>query len=305
MIWLLAACCLPMSVPEDSGFETTPTCFDRDSDGVITCIGDRGDCNDVSANITATYEGEEVCNGVDDDCDREVDEGVGYHPDVDGDGHGDAAIVRCESQAGDLRSGDDCDDLNPEAYEGHEEVCDGADNDCDRFVDEWLVGYPDTDGDGFGDENAPSCDGGDTDIGRDCDDLDAQTHPDASERCNEADDDCDGEIDEETQLWFDGDADSWGVAPTVNLEACAAGHATREGDCDDGDENAFPGAPETCEDVADLNCDGSVGSEDQDRDGSPACEDCDDTVWFIYPGAVETCGDGIDEDCDSEIDEDC
>ncbi|GDX82062.1 hypothetical protein LBMAG42_38730 [Deltaproteobacteria bacterium] len=305
MLWFLAACCLPFSFPVDTGLDSAPICFDRDGDGVETCLGERGDCNDFSANTVATYEGEEECNGVDDDCDLQVDEEVGWHPDADGDGHGDESVVRCEKQAGDVHNGDDCNDASAAAYEGKTEVCDGLDNDCDGYADEYLIWYPDQDGDGFGADAAPSCDPSGTQTPGDCDDLDDGVYPDASERCNGADDDCNGEIDEETTLWTDADLDGWGVDPSGQVEACAAGYSPKEGDCDDTEPLAYPGALETCEDTADLNCDGSVGSDDLDRDGSPACEDCDDSVWFIYPGATETCDDGIDEDCDGEIDEGC
>ncbi|MBN2494047.1 MAG: SUMF1/EgtB/PvdO family nonheme iron enzyme [Deltaproteobacteria bacterium] len=60
-------------------------------------------------------------DGIDQDCDgSDV-------TDADGDGH-DSIMVA---------GGDDCDDANPEAYPGHEEVCqDPSDNDCDGTVNE-------------------------------------------------------------------------------------------------------------------------------------------------------------------------
>ena len=57
MLWFLAACCLPFSHPVDTGIDSAPICFDRDGDGVETCVGDRGDCNDFSANTVATLSG--------------------------------------------------------------------------------------------------------------------------------------------------------------------------------------------------------------------------------------------------------
>jgi hypothetical protein len=300
---VLAGCCVPL--PDDSGLDSGLVCFDRDDDGVITCLGARGDCNDFSANITTTWQGEEVCDGEDDDCDGRIDDGVGFYTDEDGDGYGPEESVHCDKRQGDTREPGDCDDTNPNAHPGAVEVCDGVDNDCGGQVDEGLVGYPDADGDGYGDNDLPECGGGDTLVGGDCDDANALAFPGAVEVCNGADDDCDGESDEPTTRWTDGDGDGWGVEPSVEASPCAAGAAERLGDCDDADASTFPGAPETCEDLLDRNCDGSLGSDDADRDGYSACEDCDDSLWFVFPGAVETCGDGIDEDCDGEVDEDC
>jgi hypothetical protein len=59
---------------------------------------------------------DEVCDGVDNDCDGTVDDG-------DGDGDGSPACS-------------DCDDADPGAAPGLEEVCDGVDNDCDGTVDD-------------------------------------------------------------------------------------------------------------------------------------------------------------------------
>lgn len=66
---------------------------------------------------------EEICDGIDNDCDGETDEDLVI--DEDGDGFG--AEGSC-SFPGDLP---DCDDSDPEVYPGAEEICDGKDNDCD------------------------------------------------------------------------------------------------------------------------------------------------------------------------------
>ena len=51
---------------------------------------------------------------------------------------------------------EDCDDQDPTAGPGLEELCDGVDNDCDGDIDEGLTTawWPDEDGDGYGDEAA-------------------------------------------------------------------------------------------------------------------------------------------------------
>jgi hypothetical protein len=108
------------------------------------------------------------------------------------------------------------------------------------------------------------------------------------------------------------------------------GHAARScggTDCDDGDDDVFPGAVEVCDGV-DANC--VQGDEpwvrewrDADGDGygdpnqprqvsctlSPGfadnADDCDDQDAGRAPDAPEHCGDGIDQDCDLQVDEDC
>jgi hypothetical protein len=68
---------------------------------------------------------------------------------IDGDHDGFAPGV-CKT--GSNFQGGDCDDMEPTAYPGSSEYCDGVDNDCDSKVDEQAVKatcYPDADGDGF------------------------------------------------------------------------------------------------------------------------------------------------------------
>ncbi len=86
--------------------------YNKDTNGVIIARGD--DCNDNDPNI---YEGRtETCDGKDNDCDGEVDEGVSqkYYRDEDRDGFGDPVANRgtmaCHRPAGYVDNNEDCDD---------------------------------------------------------------------------------------------------------------------------------------------------------------------------------------------------
>ena len=158
----------------------------------------------------------------------------------------------------------------------------GGDSDSDQPLDE--------DGDGVTADT-------------DCDDLDPAIFPGADELCDERDNDCDGEIDEDAinpaTFYADKDGDGYG-ADDEPLKACVQpeGYVTPAGDCDDEDARFYPSAEESdCEDPNDYNCDGSVGYDDADADGFPACNDCNDKDGTISPDGLEVC-DGADNDCD-------
>jgi len=300
------------------------------------------DCDD--GNKLAFPENPEVCDGIDNDCDGAVDDGVGttYYPDADSDGYGDPAssITACDVPVGYVLDSTDCDDTNEKAYPGNVEVCDLADNDCDGDVDEGTqtTYYADVDEDGYGDPTgtqlACSLPTGYSEDDTDCDDARAETNPGAPELCNGFDDDCDGDIDEDsagdaTNWYADADGDTYGD-PNVFVTSCAppAGYVADGTDCDDGRADSNPGALEYCNGFDD-DCDGSVdeGSAvdattwyydaDGDAYGIPSVSvascsqpagyvadgtDCNDGRSASHPGATEYCN-GYDDDCDGTTDE--
>ncbi|HNH50214.1 MAG TPA: putative metal-binding motif-containing protein, partial [Myxococcota bacterium] len=142
----------------------------------------------------------------------------------------------------------------------------------------------------------------------DCNDADASIHGSATELCDGVDNNCDGAVDEgTTSLYYtDSDGDGYGD-PATGAPACEAetGQVSIALDCDDADNATYPGAPESCTEAVDRNCDGATGRTDADGDGFAACEECDDSNPAVNPGATESCDPAnIDEDCNGLADDD-
>nr|NIS36380.1 hypothetical protein [Actinomycetota bacterium]NIU22321.1 hypothetical protein [Actinomycetota bacterium]NIU70909.1 hypothetical protein [Actinomycetota bacterium]NIV58889.1 hypothetical protein [Actinomycetota bacterium]NIV90466.1 hypothetical protein [Actinomycetota bacterium] len=305
--------------------------IDRDGDGFVDaqCRNEGGsagtDCDDRDPRVGPLRT--EQCNGRDDDCDGEADEGVAIDGfvDMDADGRGDSsrAVRACGDAARFAAVGEDCDDADPEVHPAPTELCDGKDNDCDGTTDENagnVYWYVDADGDGYGEidgDPQPSCEpiAGRSILPTDCNDGDASVSPAATEVCNGVDDDCNGIADFVGPGGDLEDDDRDGV-PDVSCGGT---------DCDDQDPFAAPGFPELCNE-RDDDCDGMVDEGvtesdwyvDRDGDGYgdgapmtlcalgsgfvPRAGDCDDSDAGVAPGALEAC-DGIDQDCDGSIDE--
>ncbi|BAU47459.1 hypothetical protein SVA_0880 [Sulfurifustis variabilis] len=97
-------------------------CVDNDGDG----YSELEDCNDN--NVTINPAAAETCDGVDNNCNAQTDEGCQFCTDADNDGF--------YAQAG-CGSAVDCDDHNATTSPGAlEHSCDGKDNDCDGRIDE-------------------------------------------------------------------------------------------------------------------------------------------------------------------------
>jgi hypothetical protein len=200
--------------PTDTGDTGNPpnTGPDVDDDGDgFTENG--GDCDDLRDDVFPGAT--EVCDGVDQDCDVDIDEGTECFDD-DNDGFtedegdcndavpgvnpyasdlvGDTIDQNCDgvdgtdfdsdTYASEASGGSDCDDTDPTTYPNAAEVWyDGIDQQCDGVVED-----SDQDGDGYDAEIV----GGD-----DCADLDPAIHVDVLEdNTNGVDDNCNGLVDQ-------------------------------------------------------------------------------------------------------------
>ena len=144
-------CNIPANSPDGLGVcqkATSSQCYDGDSDGFFAGIGcesvDRADCDDTNPQVSPG--GVEVCNGIDDNCDGEIDANVAadgsVNPMADGERY-----RECPKQIG-ICSGArvECTDGAfpacvtgngyPANFEPNETSCDGIDNDCDAAADE-------------------------------------------------------------------------------------------------------------------------------------------------------------------------
>ncbi len=241
---------------------------DSDGDGVTPAAGD---CNDDSGStpVSGTLinpSATEVMDGVDNNCDGQIDEGF----DGDGDGYS-------------ITEGD-CDDTDSTIWKSialgiaHPEWDDGKDNNCDGSVDELL----DNDGDTF----TPV-------FGGDCNDNDAAVNPSAAEVPDGKDNDCNGTVDDYNAT-YDDDSDSY-MRPHTGFAGIYSG------DCDDTDAAINPGATEIPYDGIDQDCNGvdltDVDGDGYDTDTLIIGNDCDDNDPNVYPGSVEIPYNGVDEDC--------
>ena len=288
----------PYNGTDDDCDETTPD-DDLDGDGFVYA----DDCDDDAAETNP--DAIESCNGVDDDCNGSVDDAVGdtWHPDVDGDGYGDAAlgVQSCDGATGYVADATDCDDRDAGVNPGASELCNEVDDDCDGAVDEDVEDtfWADSDGDGAGDPavTTEGCEpsAGFVDNDNDCDDTTAAVGPNATEVCNELDDDCDGTTDEDdaadAATWYeDADSDTYGDpdSTTVSCEA-DAGWVGNDDDCDDSDADLNPDTVWYVDSDGDgYGGDITVASCEQPSnfvDDSSDCDDGDadlnpDTVWY-------------------------
>lgn len=249
-------------------------CVDADNDGYPSACDGATDCND-SSNLV--YPGAaELCDGLDNNCNGDKDEGLVALRYLDGDldtwGTGIATIVSiCPEPVGYAERGGDCQDALPAVNPGASEVCDGVDNNCNIMVDEGFVVtqfYLDRDQDLYGDTNSSttSCaaPAGYVAQSGDCDDTLGTVNPGQVELCDGIDNDCNRLVDEGLSAmtyYQDLDMDGYGDAATATVA-----------------------------------CGGQPGWVLDNLD-------CNDNAFFANPAGTEICSGGIDEDCDRLIDD--
>ena len=320
----------------DEGF------VDTDADSLKDCV-DTDDDNDGDldgidcgpTDKTVGSQAPEVCDGIDNDCNEEIDDGFGFL--TCGKGvclHKVALCLDGKLQACDPLEGiafevcdgldNDCDGLVdedlgssacgqgkcqhtvPNCQDGKpvicdpeegkdEEICDGIDNDCDLVVDE---GYPDSDADGLKDCLDPDDDNdGDAD-GIDCAPTNPAVNSKALEACNNLDDNCNEQIDEDLGQLACGTGECFHTVP-----ACLDGVVQQ---CD-----PLAGVSDEICDGMDNDCNGltddGLGTITCGKGAClheiPTCQDGQPGVCDPLAGATDETCDGLDNDCDGDVDE--
>ena len=207
----------------------------------------------------------------------------------------------------------DCNDEDVSISPNGLEIINDIDDDCNGVIDDHTSIYDD-DGDCYCEEapcigswsNCDSIEGGD------CDDEVFEYHPFADEYCDFLDNDCDGEIDENTAVdapsWYeDSDGDGYGN-PNTAVFSCQmlSGLVANGDDCNDADPSINPAISETVNGVDD-DCNTLIDDQTNvyDDDGDGFTEDggdCNDADPNTYPNATEI-PNGLDENCNGLIDD--
>lgn len=210
----LFANCVVFADRDGDGFGSEKKVFDYDCPGDVPVGYSRkgGDCNDNNRYVNP--KAEELCNGIDDNCDKIIDPENAkdcnrYYKDLDSDGFGtDGYRCLCVSE-GDFRALEmgDCNDSNSKIHPETREVCNDLDDNCNGEVDEGenVSGcrpfYLDSDGDGFGSGDDSKCLCKPLGLFRaektgDCNDNNPAIYPGAHEYFDRLDNNCNGIIDE-------------------------------------------------------------------------------------------------------------
>jgi hypothetical protein len=299
------------------------------------------DCGTVGAIVQAiSFElTEATCDGIDNDCDGFVDEGVQntYYRDSDGDGYGNPFVnqTACTQPDEYVSNNGDCNDNNINEHPGQT----------------W---YKDADGDGYSDGTLLiQCTRPTnyyvtselTQTSGDCNDDYANVNPAELEMCNGVDDNCVGGIDEgfsaeSCQFVCEASGFNYDLSRSAGLMCCGndpnedSPYQITELACSDSSDNDCDGFIDLLDSDCSGTCSGS-GEDDFWISGQPDCNQCnydgDNDAdqpgdWSSYPLGTEdrcdsncgvvsqtinlsnfettesSCYDNLDNDCDGFVD---
>jgi len=255
--------------------------------GTMHCVAGSPSC-------VAPAPGTETCNGLDDDCDNQVDEGNpggGTACDTGKFGICAAGTTQCQSaQLNCIQT------LSPGI-----ETCNGKDDDCNGTVDDGIASSScDTGKLGVCKAGMTACQSGQTNC--------IQSVAASAETCNGLDDDCNGTVDDGANMPGIGGA----CTVTGQKGQCAAGHIHCVSGAPTCVQENFP-TTESCNNLDD-DCDGVV--DNGNPGGGAACgtgllgvcnagtKTCQSGVINCVqntPASAEKCN-GLDDDCDGTAD---
>jgi alpha-tubulin suppressor-like RCC1 family protein len=307
----------------DSSIEFTPhygSCVSESEDPLawLDCNQANAyfDCDDGDPEVN--YKSDEICDGIDNDCDGEIDDadtsvfsqsGTTFYVDNDGDGYGDTDNTekRCAITQGYTSQPLDCDDENATVYPEAIEICDGLFNNCTLRGSLSLPPEEeqDVDGDGYVICSIQNWQGDEIIGGEDCNDADNSVYPNAPELCDSIFNDCnhlDWGIDIIPVSESDSDGDNY-VSCDYRESVWKGNNILGGLDCDDDDTNVISSELDRdCDTILDtMDCapeNSSQPSIDADCDDIVTDEDCDDSNPLA--GGLPSI---YDENCDGKLDD--
>ncbi len=302
------------------------------------CDGKNGwkkcDQTDYTKHSTDYEVKETKCDGLDNDCDENIDNGLTAPKCLNQNGVCKDSTQTCKGKDG----WKDCDHAafaaHSKTYEINETLCDGLDNDCDGKVDNGLTPPTCTKQNGVCNGSKKTCDGIKGWV--DCDTAAYTAHNadyEATEtKCDGKDNDCDGSTDKHCDCQLGQSRECFGGSNGCTPDPSSIGSYQCNPPCQVGKQECVGGkwgdcvgdvreAKEICDGI-DNDCDGKVDNnltpvpcDKQDgvcQGSTKVCDslqkkwlDCDDARYKAHNTAyeaTETLCDGLDNNCDGKAD---